>query len=280
MSMIQATTTNRPIIIVGKEGTNKKEQALTFFDDPIIKYANEYDIEDNFSIPVDRGIIILETNYKPKIDLIVDTLLKYRGQVVLTSTNQKDVPKKIFTLCKLKRAGKSKLQDQIKLVAPNSDEPQEYFLNVFEMTHEFLKNKNRDEVALKLKLNKPPDVQILSWAVANIHPNKLAYLDAKVKRRWSQQYFYELLAYSHNGVLSRSMTIPKKRGYDREAQICRRLGLKSNESYILKQLKKDPEFKKYMKKKLNGIQKRMMNVSTQKKKKETEPKQLGLNNWM
>ena len=55
--------------------------------------------------------------------------------------------------------------------------------------------------------------------------------------------------------------------------------MKSNEKYILKQLRNDPEFEKYMKKKLTGIQKRMMNVSEVKKKKK-KTKQLGLDNWL
>jgi len=271
---------NRAIIIVGKEGTNKKKQALSYIDDPIIKYANEYDITDNFSIPLDRGIIILEANYKPKTELIVDTILKYRGKIVLTSANQKDVPKKIYSLCKLKRAGKSKLLEQIKTVAPNSEQPEDYFKNVFEMTHDFLKNKDREDVAIKLKLNKPPDVQMLSWLVANIHPNKLAYLDAKVKRKWSQDYFYELLAYSHNGIITRGVTIPQRRGYDEDAKICSKLGLKRHEKYILEQLKQDPDFVKHMRNKLNHIQKRRAKVSQKPKQTVSEDKPLSLDNWM
>jgi hypothetical protein len=278
--MIIGIETKRPIIIVGKEGTEKKEQALAFFDEPIVRYANEYDVVDNYSIPADRGIVILEANFKPNTELIVDTLLKYRGDVVLTSANQKDVPKKIFSLCKLKRAGKSKLQAKLKSLAPNSDEPEDYYKNVFEITHDFLKNKDRDDVALKLKLNKPPDVQILSWLTANIHPNKLAYIDAKVKRRWSQDYFYELLAYSHNGTLARSAIIPSKRAYDRDAQICRKVGLKSHEKYILEQMKQDPDFVKYMKTKLNNVQKRRAKIPDRVSKVKKKNKQVGLDNWM
>ena len=81
----------RPIIIVGKSGTGKSTKALEILDDPIIQYANEYSILDNLSIPIDRGILIEEVNYKPNTDLIVDTLLQYKGQIVLTSLNQKYV---------------------------------------------------------------------------------------------------------------------------------------------------------------------------------------------
>jgi len=176
--------------------------------------------------------------------------------------------------------GKSKLQAKLKSLAPNSDEPEDYYKNVFEITHDFLKNKDRDDVALKLKLNKPPDVQILSWLTANIHPNKLAYIDAKVKRRWSQDYFYELLAYSHNGTLARSAIIPSKRAYDRDAQICRKVGLKSHEKYILEQMKQDPDFVKYMKTKLNNVQKRRAKIPDRVSKVKKKNKQVGLDNWM
>ena len=30
--------------------------------------------------------------------------------------------------------------------------------------------------------------------------NKLAYIDAKVKRRWGTDYFYELIAYAYEGI--------------------------------------------------------------------------------
>ena len=77
---------NRTIIIVGKDGTDKMQKAMKLVsDEPIIKYANEYDVEDNYSIPADVGIIIRECNYKPNVELIRRTILEYRGQVVLTS---------------------------------------------------------------------------------------------------------------------------------------------------------------------------------------------------
>jgi Cdc6-like AAA superfamily ATPase len=72
------TNTNRPILIVGKSGTGKTTKALEMFDNPIIKYANEYDIEDNFSIPKDRGILIEDVHYKSNVDLIVQTIIQYK----------------------------------------------------------------------------------------------------------------------------------------------------------------------------------------------------------
>ena len=53
----------RPILIVGKPRTGKTTKALEILSDPIIEYANEFDIENNFSIPLDRGILIEEVDY-------------------------------------------------------------------------------------------------------------------------------------------------------------------------------------------------------------------------
>ncbi len=107
MSLINMKNQNRTVIIVGKDGTDKLEKARKLVsEDPIIMYANEYDIEDNHSIPADRGIIIRECNYKPNVEAIRKTILEYKGQVVLTSINQKDVPKKLFGMCKLKQSNK------------------------------------------------------------------------------------------------------------------------------------------------------------------------------
>ena len=259
----------RPIIIVGKPGTNKTIKALNLLrDDPIIQYADEYNIEDNFSIPVDKGIIIQEAHYKPNTEKIVATLLQYKGQVVLTSDNQKDVPKKIYNLCKLKRAGSPKLSPHPSFISKplNAVAPVNYDVNIFEMLHDYMKNSDREEVLFKLKMNKPYDEQILAWLAGNIHPNKIAYLDSKVKRKWSQDYFYELLAYAHKGQTGR-VEIPSRRTYSKIPAICRRVGLKSNEEYLLKQLLEDEDFAEYVKKKVNNVERRTLKLSEKKRKK-------------
>ena len=278
INMIGATT-NTPIILVGKEGTNKRQQALEILDDPIIRYANEYDIDEIFSIPINRGILIEEVDYKPNTKLIIDSILKYRGTIVLTSLNQKDIPKTILKICKIKRAGPSLLREQIKSMAIGSDEPEEYTKNNFELLHEVLKNKDREDVKLKLVINKPSEVTMLSWLSGNLHPAKIAYLDSKVKWKWSKDYFYALLAYSHNGVMNRAVKIPSKRTYNHEAKICAKLGLKRHEGYILEQLKQDPVFIKYMNKKLNHTQKRIAKIEKVKTAKAVDTIQT-LDKWM
>ena len=69
MIMINIKTTERPLIVVGKPGTGKTTKALNFLPpNPIIKYADEYDIDDNFSIPRETGILIEEVHYKTQSD--------------------------------------------------------------------------------------------------------------------------------------------------------------------------------------------------------------------
>ena len=103
--------TTQPILVIGKPGTGKTKKACDILPaNPIHRYADEYDIEDNFSIPLDRGILIEEVDYKPRVSLICNTLLQYRGTVVLTSMNKKDVPKKILDMCKVRIAGRVNLE--------------------------------------------------------------------------------------------------------------------------------------------------------------------------
>ena len=214
---------NRTIIIVGKDGTDKMQKAMKLVsDEPIIKYANEYDVEDNYSIPADVGIIIRECNYKPNVELIRRTILEYRGQVVLTSINQKDVPKKLFNLCKLKRCKKLEF-DEIKELAPRSDAPHNYDTDIFTLVGDYLRNPNRELIMQSLKISKPADIQFVSWLAPNIHPNKLMFVDAKVKRRWSSDYFYEMLAYSHDGRMQRKMTPPQRKAYSTIPKFLRKL---------------------------------------------------------
>jgi len=114
---------NRAILITGKVGTGKSTKALTFVNNPIILYANDIDF-DVGSFPVENGIVIEDVHYKPDKSAILHIIRHYRGQVVLTSINQKSVPKEIFDMCKIKRAGSfNHLQESIKKIAPHSESP-------------------------------------------------------------------------------------------------------------------------------------------------------------
>ena len=202
MSGLKSLNKDRSIIIVGKNREEKIKRAYTFVsEDAILRYANEYDIEDNFSVSSDSGIIIEEVDYKPNVDLIKRTILEYRGQVVLLSSNQKSVPKSLFNLCILKRATKNSIDEYLEAIAPNSEDRDSYDVDIFPMVRNYLINSDRERIATILKINKTPDVQLLTWLAPNIHPNKISFVDFVVKRKWDSDYFYEMLAYSHDGKI-------------------------------------------------------------------------------
>tara|TARA_R100000908_G_C3700661_1_gene111290 strand:- start:41 stop:781 length:741 start_codon:yes stop_codon:yes gene_type:complete len=244
-------------------------------------YANEYDIEDNHSIPADRGIIIRECNYKPNVDVIRKTILEYKGQVVLTSINQKDVPKKLFSMCKLNRASKHSMFDEIKEIAPRSDEPYNYDVDIFTMVGDYLRNPDREVIMNQLKISEPADVQFISWLAPNLHPNKLMFLDAKVKRRWDKSYFYEMLAYAHDGRMHRKMTPPQRKAYSSIPKILRKLKMRPFQKYLLKDLLKNNDFKEHCIKTLSTTDLRVLKLRKSRQTKRTPVQPVAtLSKWL
>jgi len=272
MGLTSVSKRIRPILLTGKAGTGKSTKAKTFVsENAIVVYANECATLDVTSINKDRGIIIEDVTYKPDKDAILNIIRKYKGQVVITSENQKDVPAPIKNSCQIKRAGSKKLlQQSIRVIAPRAMEPLDPNQDVFPMTMEYLKNSDRDEVAKMLLWNKPPDVQIITWISENVHPNKLLFVDGVVKRRWPQKYFYELLAYAHGGKSYGRPQMPKRGSYSKIPGICRRLGLKGDEERTLRQLLKDPEFKEWAKSKLDNSECRLLKIGEKRRKKKTD----------
>ena len=243
----------RAIIITGKHGTGKTTKALEIIPNAIVCYANVMDIKDASSLPIDNGIIIEDLHYKPKKDVILDVLRKYRGKVVMTSINQKSVPSEIKNMIKFKRAGSvSHLRDSIKELAPRSETPFSFERDMFSLVDSYLKEMDREKIRLLLKYNNPPDTQIINWLAENQHPNKLVFIDSVVKRRWNKGYFFEMLAYNHGGRSFGRPRMPHRRAYSKIPSICRRLGIKSGGHRLLKQLIEDEDFKEYAKKKLNN----------------------------
>jgi hypothetical protein len=134
---------------------------------------------------------------------------------------------------------------------------------------EYLKQTDRDLVCKLLIYNKPSDTQILTWLAENMHPNKLIFVDGVVKRRWSQRYFYEMLAYAHSGNLVGRLEMPVRRKYSKIPSLSRRLGVKNPD--VLKQLLKDPDIKEWAKKKLNNAECRILKIGEKKRRKKTTP---------
>ena len=121
-----------------------------------------------------------------------------------------------------------------------------------------------------MNISKPPDVQLLSWLAPNLHPNKLSFVDFHVGRKWSTEYFYDLLAYAHDGRMNRKMQMPKRRAYSQIPKICRKLKLKPSEVHLLKDLLKDEAFKEYAKSKLDNAECRILKLGEKKRKKKTD----------
>lgn len=273
---------NRPILITGKNGTGKTTKALSLLEDPMVLYGNSVFLNDIYSLPVSKGILIEDIHYNPDKDGILFILRHYQGKIVLTSIDEKSVPKEIKSMCQIKRAGSKKhLRESIEKLAPRSEEPFSYEKDTYSLTMQFLKENNRDLMADLLKFNKPSDTQILSWLVENLHPNRLIFVDGVVKRRWSLDYFYEMLAFAHTGNFYGRLAMPKRGTYSKIPALARRLGLK--EERLLHQLLKDEDFKQFAKTKLNNSECRMLNLGEKKRRKKTEPikaKQMSLGEYL
>ena len=264
---------NRPILITGKTGTGKSTKAKAYFTDEVkIVYAKDIEF-DLGSHPKRAGIIIEDVHYKPQTDIIMNIIRSYRGQLVLTSINEKSVPKQIKDMCKIKRAGSlNHLQNEIKYLAPNSEPPFSYEKDTYSLVAEYMKNSDRDLVAKLLLYNKPADTQLMSWLNENMHPNKLLFVDGVVKRRWSQRYFYEMLAYIHAGNSYDRISMPKRGTYSKIPSLSRRLGVKNPS--VLRQLCMDNTIAEHFKKKLNNAECRLLQIGEKKKKgrkKKTDP---------
>jgi len=258
----------KPIIIVGKTGTGKSTQAREMLPNAIVLYADEMEIRDVLSFPLELGIIIEDVHYKPKTDEILNVLRKYRGTIVLTSINQKSIPNEIKNMVKIKRAGKINYrQEQFAELAPRSQEPNNLERDVFSLVLDYLRESDREKVLELIKFNKPSDVQFISWLAENIHPNRLLFIDTIVKRRWSLAYFQEMLAYSHSGKSFTRPRMPQRRAYSKVPSFCRRLGVKGGDERLLRQLLKDEDFAKFAKTKLNNAECRILGLGEKKKRK-------------
>jgi len=259
----------RAILLTGKVGTGKSQKAKTFVENPVVFYADSIDY-DIGSIPVENGIIIEDVHYKPEKDAILTILRNYRGQVVLTSVNEKSVPKEIKTMCQVKRAGsKNHLRESIETLAPRSEAPFSYERDTYSLVMEYLKTKDRDMICELMLFNKPSDTQILTWLSENMHPNRLVFVDGIVRRRWSQRYFYEMLSYAHVGNMIGRIQMPRRGTYSKIPSLSRRLGVRNPK--LLSQLFEDEDFKTWAKTKLNNAECRLLKLGEKKRRKKTDP---------
>ena len=258
--------TIQPVLLVGKPMAGKTTGAIKKLGDPVIMYANEIP-SDIYSLPVDRGLLIEEIHYKPDTKAIVEIIRTYKGEIIITSNNQKDVPEEIKKKCKISRATRQWGREYITKIAPNSDNPEPLDKSMYDVMRAFVKNTNREEVIKLLKHNKPSDNYLMLWLMNNIHINSLAFLDGHVKRRWSNNYLYELAAYSISGFGYAQLNTPSRGTYSNLVKICKRVGLKANESHLFSILLNDPDFEKKVKGKVSNAEWRKLGLGEKKLRK-------------
>ena len=122
----------------------------------------------------------------------------------------------------------------------------------------------------------------MTWLGINIHPNKLVFVDGRVKRRWSTNYFYELLTYSHDGKMYSKITFPKRGNYSKVPNILRKLKIKPNQGHLLPQLLQDSEFEKWATKRLKSEETRIVGIKDKKRARNapiTPDRTLRLEGW-
>jgi len=266
--------TEKPKLFVGKAGTGKTFNAICEMGkkDYEVFYANDIAIDDIFSYPKDMGMII-EDLHESKIekDKIVDIILSGRT-VALTSRNKKDVPKSIVNLCQVKYPGKyDRRQVKIKLMAKNAEEVINYEKPIFDICMGWIKAKDRSDYYRVLDFNQPAPMQLISWLSATDPTNEKLAFAASVMHRWPVKYLYALVAYSKDGGYGR-VNPPKRSSSNPLTKICKRLGLKEGEVYLLRHLLRDPEYKKYATKKLSREDCKVLGLKKPTRKRETKRK--------
>ena len=273
--------TIQPILLVGKPMVGKTTGAISKLGDPIIMYANEMP-GDIYSLPADRGILIEDVHYKADVDTILEILKSYKGEIILTSINQKDVSSKIKNRCKLNRATRNWGREKIQQIAPNSDDPDSLEKSMYDIMMQYMRNPDRDVVAKLLKHNKPTDNYLMLWLSHNIHTNLITFIDGHVKRRWPTNYLYEMAAYSISGNKYSRLNAPKKGNYTNTMKISRRVGLKDREQYLFKELLYDEDFWKFVKTKVNNAEWRKLGLGEKRSRKNKiyiKPSKATLEDW-
>jgi hypothetical protein len=258
----------RPILLVGNYGSGKTTKAIEMMGRRPYKivYGNNIDIEDIRSYPKNHGLIIEEVHFKPDKVKILDIMNVKSEYLILTSLNEKDVPKAIIDRCKKNRLGRvDRRQTEIKRTSPGSNIITSIDKSIYDLTIDYLNNPDRDEVIKLMKHNKPPDIQILTWVMGNVSINKISFVDS-IMRRWSTDYFYELLSLSESGHSRSRPKFGKRRTFSPVPKICRKLNLKTKEAYLVKSLLENDSYKEWATKQLDTDECKILNLKKNKRK--------------
>jgi len=139
-------------------------------------------------------------------------------------------------------------------------------MSIYDMTFEWMRSVDRQEVVQILKHNKPADIQILSWLMPNTNPKIISFADS-IKRRWKKDYFYEVLGYCYNGGHRGRLQFSKRRSYSPVPSICSKLGLKVVDSYIVKSLLVDEQYREWAVKKLTSEECKILGLKKPRRKR-------------
>jgi len=262
----KAQTKTKPVLIIGGYGSGKTTMAIKLMGQRphMIMPASDITIEDIYSYPKHHGVIIEDVNYKPDKDKVLNLLLTNEN-VIMTSINEKDVAKFILNVCSKKKLGRvDSRQKKIKELAPNSDVIVNMDKSIYELTEEIVKNKDRVKVLKMLKFVKPSDMHIISWVQPNVGVNVITPLD-NIMRKWSIDYFYELLAYSLSGSNSGRINFPTRNAYSPVPKICYKLNLKTKESYLVKSFLQEDKYKLWAANRLDNDECKILNIKKVKK---------------
>ncbi len=261
----------KPKIFIGKHGTGKTFNAKAEAAGPyVIFYANDILINDPYSFPKDVAIIIEDVHHKPDKDKIMD-LIYAKNKVILTSINKKDVPKIIINACQVKLSGrKNHAHIAIKRMAPNCDEVEVIDDNMWNMTKAYLRMKDRSELLRGLEALQPPHMQILSWVAKNHNSERLTFV-ASTMYRWPKQYFYPLLAHSFKGAYG-SVEPPSRKSNNPFPTICRKLGLRETDAYLVKSLVQNEDYAAWAATKLEESECKVLRIKKVRSKKPSKAK--------
>ena len=280
--MMRKREIKKPKIFIGKAGTGKTYSAKASIEtkEYIECHANDIPIDDVYSWPMDVGIIIEDVHYKADKDKIVDLIHSGR-HVVLTSHNKKDVPKAIINICQVKLCGKTnRNQIRIKtLFAKNCEEVKTFEANMWSLSSNYIKMKDRDEFYRGVVLHEPPPMQILSWVSASMpNNNKLTFV-ASALHRWPKDYFYALLAYSWEGGYV-TLAPPQRKASSLFPSICLKLGLKETDGYLVKNMVRNPDYAKWAARKLLPEECKVLGIKKEKRRRVTSRKMKGLEEYL
>ena len=268
MVVKQTANKKETILIIGGHGSGKTTNAIKIMGNRPYKiiYADELDSFDIYSYPKKYGLIIEELEHKPNSSKVVE-IINIKN-VVLTTLDEKSVSKSIINKCRKVQLGNINQYQEQMTNAPNRDITSSMEMSMFDLTLSWLKNTNRDEVQQLMHYNKPAELQILSWLEPNVNEEVIPFVDS-IKWKWNKKYFYDILSYGFEGSYKGRLKFNKRRTFSLIPKICEKLGLKYSDSYLIKSLIMNDEYKEYATSKLDSNECKILGIKKPRKKRES-----------